>query len=254
MSIVDKVAALLRLAEGRGTTAAEAATAASVAQLLMARHRITRAELHSGDPDPIRHHLEPLHEGARLVSWRRRLIAGIARINGCRVVIRQRGSWRSLELVGRDGDAKVARYLVEYVAREIDRLARRAVAERRELGAAGGARAFGSSFRLAAVAEVVGRLERDTRAAPAGTYVAIINVARDGEALDKFVASVATGTEARWSPSGEQDRGGRAAGRRAGRSLPLRRGVPGGDDAPPRPLLPQKCCPPGNTCDTRGES
>lgn len=250
MSVADKVAALLRLAEGRGTTAAEAATAASVAQLLMARHRITRAELHSGDPDPVRHHLEPVYQGSRLVSWRRGLIAGIARINGCRVLLRSVPGTeheRSLELVGRDGDVAVARYLITYLAREIDRIARRAVAKRGVVLEVG-ARAWGRSFRLAAVAEVVGRLERESREVrSSGTYVALINVTRHDEALDELVARLATGARARWSSRGAQDVGGRAAGRRAGRKVALRRAVQG--DGPR--LLERGCCPPGNTCAKR---
>ncbi len=224
MSVVAKVAALLQLAEGAGTTPAEAATAASVAQRLMDRHRLTRADL--AEPNPVRHHLEPVYRSSRLVSWRRVLVGGIARINGCRVMVRSAPGVRSMELVGREGDVAVVRFLTAYLTREINRLARRGVAER--LGDSRSARAWGTSFRLAAVAEVVGRLERESQQSRTGAaQAALVRLGRDEQALDELVEKLATGT-ARWSTRGAQDSDGRAAGRSAGRGLPLRRAVPEG--------------------------
>lgn len=129
--IIEKVAKLLALAAGRGTTPEEAATAAATAQRLMLRHRIEQAEIAQLEADdPIGFSSAPvgLEGGAagfvfQTKRWQLDLLKAIGRANGCMPVITRKersGQW--LELVGRQSDLEVCRYLWAYLSGEIERL------------------------------------------------------------------------------------------------------------------------------------
>lgn len=129
--VIEKVAKLLALAAGRGTTPEEAATAAATAQRLMLRHRIEQAEIAQLEADdPIGFTSPP--EGAdggspgfvfQTKRWQLDLLRAIGSANGCMSVItRTERSGKWLELVGRRSDLEVCRYLWAYLSREIERL------------------------------------------------------------------------------------------------------------------------------------
>ena len=129
--VIEKVAKLLALAAGRGTTPEEAATAAATAQRLMLRHRIEQAEiaqLAGDDPIGFTSASSGEAEGSpgfifQTKRWQLDLLKVIGRANGCMPVITRKvrsGQW--LELVGRQSDLEICRYLWAYLSGEIERL------------------------------------------------------------------------------------------------------------------------------------
>lgn len=129
--VIEKVAKLLALAAGRGTTPEEAATAAATAQRLMLRHRIEQAQLAQLESDdPIGFTSAPgsaaeTDQGFvfQTKRWQLDLLKAIGSANGCMSVITRKersGQW--LELVGRQSDLEVCRYLWAYLSGEIERL------------------------------------------------------------------------------------------------------------------------------------
>lgn len=125
--VIEKVAKLLALATGQGTTPEEAATAAAAAQRLMLRHRIDQAEVEQvAADDPIDFaSADGAPEGFiyQTRRWQLDLLKAIAGTNGCMPVItRKERTGRWLQLVGRRSDLEICRYLWAYLSREIERL------------------------------------------------------------------------------------------------------------------------------------
>ncbi len=129
--VIEKVAKLLALAAGRGTTPEEAATAAATAQRLMLRHRIEQAQLAELEADdPIGFTSGPASPGQaepgflfQTKRWQLDLLNMIAATNGCMSVItRKERSGKWVELVGHRSDLDVCRYLWAYLSGEIERL------------------------------------------------------------------------------------------------------------------------------------
>jgi hypothetical protein len=130
--VIEKVAKLLALATGRGTTPEEAATAAAAAQRLMLRHRIEQAEVQQLESDDAigfasaRGSSEAGSPEAFLFQtkrWQLDLLKSIAGANGCMPVItRNERSGKWMELVGRESDLEICRYLWAYLSGEIQRL------------------------------------------------------------------------------------------------------------------------------------
>lgn len=127
-NIVERIANLLRLAEGTNNPN-EAATAAAQAQRLMTKHQIKRADLEAGDPDDIQHDDKPLFTGKRVKGWLIALANGVAKSNGCMTVVAKAEKTNRVFLIGREEDIAVTRALFKYLRGEIDhhvRLARAA--------------------------------------------------------------------------------------------------------------------------------
>jgi hypothetical protein len=235
--IVDKIAKLLALAEGKGTTPAEASTAAAQAQRLMDRHKLTRAAVEDHErPEGIERDTEPLYVGRRMVSWLRVLASGVTRTNDCRLLMVKRSDGqRRLELLGRASSVAVARHLFAYLQREIDRLSKEALRERHFPGR-GGARTWGNNFRLAAAVEVSERLKRERLAVrlaaqSQGATTALVRLDQHGVELDRVLKKMVDGTAAPVR-AGTCDEEARAAGRRAGRGIALRQAVGEGAAVP----------------------
>ena len=231
--IIDRIAKLLKLAEGKGTTPAEAATAAAQANRLMLKHNINQATVDGVDLDPSM--LEAIErgvlwEGGRIVSWRMELACGVARLNQCRVLIHAatrpthaRPERRAhLSIIGRPSNSAVVSYLFTFLAREIDRLAKAA-----DHGWES-ARSFRNSFRVGAVRTVLTRLseDRDEQRREA-------RFAKQSAALvlvDKHDTDVAAYTK-RHASSGTYHGGagsssaGAKAGRSAGERIAIRSGL-----------------------------
>jgi post-segregation antitoxin (ccd killing protein) len=165
--VIEKVAKLLALASGRGTTPEEAATAAAAAQRLMLRHRIEQAEVERLEADdPIGLTSPPAGAGEgreegfvyQTQRWQLDLLKAIAAANGCMVVItRKERSGKWMELVGRQSDLEISRYLWAYLSREILRL--------KTQQTRGWSRGRKNHFCLGAVHTVAAALRRETAAA-----------------------------------------------------------------------------------------
>ena len=233
--VIERIAKLLRLAEGEGATPNEAAVAAAKAAELMERHRIDRATVEADDDvgDVRAWEDEPVHEARSLEGWVAALAKGIADTQGCDVVVR---SWAGLPtlgprihivLVGREGDVAVARYLLVYLHRELRRLGR----------------GEGWEFHAGAVACVLQRLRDRQRAVRVGaSSTAIVRIDQRKEAVVKWMADQGYQRRKirRAHDGGEFERG-----YVAGRGVPLHDAVggePSTPDALPRPAaeLPER--------------
>lgn len=245
-AIIDKIAKLLALAEGEGATPSEAANAAAAAQALMQRHKLDRATIEqeqSEGGEPIAAADDPLWTGGRYVSWVGDLADVLARLNGCRVLVipavrngRVRRHAR-LHLVGRASDMQVVRYLFAYLRREIDRLAKKAVAE----ASVRQPRRWARNFRFGAVVAISRRLKeakqrateraRDEQGHEA-TSQALVHLSGHEEALQRWLAEHSTRTYQEGRRAFDAD--GLAAGYRQGRAIPLHEGL---HDGRPTPAL-----------------
>jgi hypothetical protein len=225
--IIGKIARLLKLAEGKGTTPAEAATAAAQAQRLMLKHNIEQAAVEGADVEPSESiERGTMWSGGKVVVWKMSLANSVARMNSCRVLIHSGGyGGASLSLIGRPSDAAIVRYLFAYLTREIDRLASTA---RPDPWSSVGVRAYRNAFRRGAVETVVARMRADRRkdrqaVVDAGTHCSALAVVdkRDAEVqahLEKYSRRTYKAGRVS-SASGLRD------GRDAGRRLALRSGL-----------------------------
>lgn len=229
--VMDKIAGLFRLAEGKGTTTAEAATAAAQAQRLLEKYKIERAELPLGD-DPLDKALFFTTEHV-LPTWLYVLGDNVAQNFGCRiygVTIRQDGrpTRRCLSVIGRDMDRRVVEYTFVYLHREIDRLAQLALDTKRIYGRVGA-----NNFRLGAVDEIAQRMRlarADERMQ--ATSTAIVRLEQDEAAVVKYMETLKL--KRSMSQKTLRDLDAQAAGREAARSINLNPALDPSIDRTPR--------------------
>jgi hypothetical protein len=125
--VIDRVKKLLALA-GNNNSAAEAATAAAMANSLLDEYRLSTADLESQDEstsEPIEDDVEPIYESGKVTAWKCLLIQVLCRQYGC-------SSWNDCDysgrkisrykLVGRKSDISVVRYMYAYLLSECTRL------------------------------------------------------------------------------------------------------------------------------------
>lgn len=177
-SIVDRIAKLLRLAEGTSNPN-EAAAAAAQAQRLMTKHQIERSDV-EGDPDGVQQDDRPLFTGKRVKPWLIALANGCAQNNGCMTVVATADKSR-VHLVGRAEDIAVVRELFRYLRKEIEyhvKLARAA-------GFVWGPHV--GQFRLGAVVAVSMAMERARKQAAAEvSSTAIVKLDDDAERAEQW--------------------------------------------------------------------
>lgn len=236
--IIEKVAKLLALAAGKGTTPEEAATAAATAQRLMLRHRIERAEIDAFDPDdPIGLTASTGGEGEgqqpflfQTQRWQLELLKAIAATNGCMPVItRKERSGKWVELVGRRSDLEICSYLWDYLSGEIERL--------RAQQTRGWSAAQKRHFCLGATHTISAALVRETAAetAPGGTSAGALVLSSRYEAARAWYLERNPTARFVGSRSVSVDAVSYQAGRSAGAEVSIRKGVSTTSD--PRRLL-----------------
>jgi uncharacterized protein DUF2786 len=227
--VIEKVAKLLALAAGRGTTPEEAATAAAAAQRLMLRHRIEQAEVDAVDADdpigltsPGGGNEEGGPEGALYQKhrWQLDLLKAIAGANGCMPVIMRKeraGKW--MQLVGRRSDLDICGYLWAYLSREIERL--------RVEQTRGWSAARKNHFCLGAAHTIAAALARETAAASAsnGAPSGALVVSSRYEAAKAWYFERQPGARFVRPRHVYVDPQSYAAGRAAGAEVPIRKGV-----------------------------
>lgn len=226
MKIIEKIAALLRLAENAGT-AAEAENAAAHAARLMAQYRVDAAEVGASGVEPE----EPIHcatealyeEDARATTWLGVLALGIAKSQSCEVWYSRRGWRRVLRIAGRASDIAAVRYLYAYLSCEIDRLARGA----QRSGAIAPGKTAANNFRHGAVSEVIARLKSETQAVYTAAGSTALATVDDHRAAVRVWTQKFTGSSLRAKSSSRSnvDYHAREAGREAGRAIPINRGL-----------------------------
>lgn len=236
----DKITKLLALAEGKGATPAEAANAASAAQALMERYRVTRATVEMSEDEPIVESAA-IWRGGRQVSWIQLLADGLARIYDCRILIDR--SPASMMVVGHESDVVVVGYLFTYLQREIERLGRIALKKAPAVGR-GGRRRWVANFRVGAAATICRRLKerraslREDQLATSGGEVserAIVNL-RGREAAVVGWVQQRYDEAARACALPTHDSDGLSHGFRAGSQVALRDALDAGTSPP---LLPE---------------
>lgn len=222
---LDRVRKLLSLAKSDNVH--EAAAALALAQKIIARHKIDRA-VFSAEPSAAPAPSEKIEDMTLTDStstWRMRLASALAGQNACYLyyVPGQR-----VQIVGRRSDFETVKYMFEWLAKEIDRLAAAEVQGR--------GKTWSNNFRLGAVETLQRRLSMEKmqteREAQAEAF------ARDGEAgLARINSALVLvkkdeGAAASWvkanlkmrrtsGPRSNYDPSARAAGRAAGGSISL---------------------------------
>jgi len=236
--IIDRVRKLLALATSNNTH--EAAAAAAAAQALMSAHRIASAECEAPEASDI-----GLHDSAplgrrRLDQWRWQMAWGVCKPNGCvPTTIWDDHDHLVLCFVGHAPDAQAARYLWQYLVREIDRLAKAEAHELRQMGGApANWRTWYNSFRMGAVMVLSVRLLRTAKQAQHTASSRAIARLDDHEAQAREFAREKLGvtySDAKLKASLSSD--GFDAGRDAGARIPLS-AAPGRELGPPKLALP----------------
>ena len=241
---IDKVRKLLALANSANEN--EAAAAAGRASDIMERHRLDAAMVAEAEQRDVEHEeafsmnedqpAERAH--ARMPAWYWALAWAIAEANRCkprqRVAVSQ--GKRAVTFAGRPSDAAAARYMLDALANETDRLGSEFVARHN----ASRSRAVGKSFRLgcaaaiaerlqASVADTTSKVRAELRAADDQQALvrldhAIARRTHDAARLDAFMAS----NGVRYRSAGAatvSSAAAFAAGGAAGQSVNLRGGV-----------------------------
>lgn len=225
--IIERVRKLLALAaEGSGASEHEAATAAAKAQELLLRHNLNAAHLEEVR-DAVDNKIIDDHDSYSM-GWRSSLIFAIANSTGCRAVqwTDYRHSFgKKFHIFGEPANIEVATYLYSYLTRELMRLSPKPAAS-----------AKGHAFRMGAVHTVALRLRQ--------TFSEFQNASDETRALVVTMSEAVNKALAEKYPKLNKGRGGSIsdneayrAGREAGKSIELRRGVSGARNAGGQILL-----------------
>jgi len=229
--VISKINNLLNKTVANGCSVEESATAAKLAQRLLTKHRLTMADLVTGDSDEeISNDFAPLYEGQRMSTWKNALALAVAKANGCKVfintAIRYGKKNVSARLIGRESDVAVVRYFFAYLEREIDRLTKGALAN----GTLSG-KGQSNSFRLGAVQAINERLsegrEDARQEARESGYTALVRVDNWDNEVERWAAENMRLGQTKAQRS-RVDYGAYAKGQRAGRSVSLNKGIGSG--------------------------
>lgn len=235
--IVQKIAKLLALAEGQGTTPHEAAAAAAQANRLMLKHKISSEQLDQASSDePIEYKM--LHVmGRRTINWRANLAFGLANLHQCRTLT----GTGYIKIVGRASDRQIVQYLYVYLSREVERLVREEKnrynnpsihtmldepIDTRPRG-----KSWYDSFKKGAVQEILDRLEaeqaqqRDEVSSTSEGTKALVKIDAHDLAVHKVMTKHSSGTRA--SSFGTSNSSGYRKGKAAGKTVALNKGLSG---------------------------
>jgi len=247
-AVLNKIAALLKLAE-KNANVNESANAAAMAQVLLSKHRLTVADLDAATNGPREAASvanEPLITGSRISQWKSDLVGQVAKVNGCRYYysktfakygqgeVRTRREFNvSVRLIGRPSDVAVVRYFYAYLEREIERLSAVAVAGGGITGKSGT-----NSFKVGAVVAVAKRLNesvkasRDEAAASAEAAgregcTALVHLDLADREVDEFYNNFTKGFTAKQHSQASLQADAYSQGREAGAGIALNKGLDG---------------------------
>jgi len=237
-AVIDKIIKLLALAEGEGANPNEAAVAAARAAELLERHKLDRADIEASSQEPDEDVTDggelPGVGGTRIPKWCGLLASSIAAANGCKLLYWSRQhrvtkKWgRYIVIIGRPSDVAVVKYIHTYVAREIDRLR----AEAKDRGEIYGD-LQSNNFRCGAVDAVRMKLneaKRETREQfrrEGGSSNAIVLVKQRDAKVDLWMHNKFPKLRGGQSWGGSHDHDAYAAGKRAGATISMNRGLEG---------------------------
>lgn len=164
--IINKIKGCLALAKCE--TASEAATAAYMAQKLIARYGIDEALLLTDKPEVPANEQVVEHEvfkfdGPRVVTWVLNLGSALAEVNNCKLWFVGGDNWwpgfkAHLMAAGREEDIATISYMMQFLFGEIEDIAKvEAKNFRKEFGYSGG-KNWSNSFKVGAVSKIRDRL------------------------------------------------------------------------------------------------
>jgi hypothetical protein len=240
-AIADKVRKLLALATSSNPH--EAALAAARAQDLMFRYNLELSQVQTDRQGDSYVKQDVTLSGAKSGdrNWRRLLMATIARNTFCKAIYYSgrgtRDKREQMAIIGQRHNIKHCQYLYEYLARELERMERLAwdaycavtwTSERVHW------LTYANNFYRGAVTEIERRLMEQRKASETAAEVegqgdasralVVLTAQQLQEATHRFFPKLTAGRlSATRNHSGEAYR----AGREAGRSVPIRRGVEG---------------------------
>jgi hypothetical protein len=225
-AIIERIKKLQAMTDtSRGTTPAEAATAAAKIQELLFNYNLELAQIDAApDRDDVQSEEGTYGGGKSETQWRGTLLHHICLTNFCRSV--RRTTTNSPVIVGRKHNILVVRQLFDYLAPEILRLAN---AASRADGLRGPAiTAFRRAFALGAVTEIVARLREQRRVnADATAASTALVLASDRAVATKLKELFPRTVTARRASVSWARQGAYAQGREAGRVIGLNRPLDG---------------------------
>lgn len=220
---LSKARKLLALA-ARSPSVEEAATAAAQAGAILARHRLTMADLELSAEDDVALSDDPLWRGARTKGWIELLADGVARHYGCFAYAHPgEGGSVTIPIVGKPDDVRMTRLVFEHLAATVSGLMMgEKTARRRE------------SFARGAVAAIVRSLRQAGREEARGRASAALVLAPRAERAEAWARAQAEFGPARVSRATD-DAAARARGFAAGKGVHVGVELPSGARAlPPR--------------------
>jgi hypothetical protein len=215
--IAEKIRRLLALSTSSNEH--EAAAAAAKAAELLHRYNLSMAEIQT--PADRADFVREMIDLGNAAGWRGVLLGGIANVNGAYVVSHGGGRYG---IVGQPHTIEIVRYLYEYLAGAIDRLADREWA--RFTGWASSPRRWKTSFRFGAIDTILSRLEAQKRAHAAESEQSRALIVVTDRALQTAIKQhyprLSAGRRIRIGASGYE------AGRSAGHGIAINPAVSGG--------------------------
>lgn len=223
-TILSRIKKLIALTVERGATPDEAAQATAKAQALLFEHNLSMAqvEAHAIDDkgesyDKTLYQMTEGKEGS--LGWRKALLNLVARYNFCKAIASINGDLRHIAIIGKISNVAVVLYLYEHVQREIHHLAKVYQCLQIENRSQ-----HYTSFCMGAISTIHERLKAqracDEAASNASTALVVQTDAHLNQAVTKYFPHLIKSRGIR-----TQRADGFAAGRKAGRSIPLNRGV-----------------------------
>ena len=250
--ILDRIAALLNLADGNANEN-EAAAAMAAAQRLMAQHNIDRASVDShaeaedmAEDTTIADSILDAGLGLQLPMWRWWLAQGIAKVNGAHCYIskyyREGKQCTRIMILGTVNDAGATRYLYTYAAKQVEDLCRAALRENGNPG-----KTWGTNFRQACALRVVERYRAaakvnntEVRATATGATLVRVDAHAEAKALALRSTIERKGFRSAGTYQGSKyDPHAREAGRAAGDKVNLGHGSTRGALSAPAKSLKQ---------------
>lgn len=161
VDVLKQIRTLLEIAE-RKNDVNEAASAAAIAQSLMMKHNIERADLEIAgleqEENIIGEFIDDSSSGQRRISWHGQLVNSLCKAFDCTCL------WHgtNLKVIGRAGNVQTVRYMFSYLKNEIERLM--PIYKERE-GVVGrtGAKTWSNNFKIGAVHAIHSRLLENKR-------------------------------------------------------------------------------------------
>lgn len=220
-AIIEKVKKLLALS-ARSTSAAEAATAAAMANKIIDEYRLSECDLETkeeGHLEPIEEDSDYIYESGKVTTWKQELCSTLVDHYGCSYwndcTWKTGRQYSRFRVVGRRSDIGIVRYMFAWLMTECQRLA--------QLEAYGHGKVFVNSYCLGFVRGIRDQLQvsrKQAEATATGAAIVLVN-SRSAEAeLELFKMHPNLKTQSTTSYA-RRDQGAYESGKSRGASMHL---------------------------------